>query len=524
MSYKGIISKFAIFLSLLLLCCCRNETTPRAGGSLERSTPEAEGVTSESIMGFIKAVEASPHELHSFMFLRHGKVIAEGWWDPYGPGLKHTLYSASKSFTSTAVGFAVTENLVKVSDKVISFFPEYLPEKVSPFLADMEIRDLLTMSAGQAPDPTRILTMNETNWVKGFLALPVEDDPGTRFLYNSMATYMLSAIVQKVTGEKLIDYLTPRLFEPLGISGMDWETDPEGINTGGWGLRLKTEDMARFGQFYLNRGMWNGRQILPAAWIDEATGFKIDQMPGAVQALRDSSDWLQGYCYQFWRCRHNAYRGDGAYGQYIIVMPGLDAVIAITAETPDMQKELNLVWKFLLPGMKERKLPEKPAAYKELKGMLSDLRLSPGTEKPDPPVAVMVSGRKYSFAPNDRNPGAISFEFAGDSCNVILTAGETDYPFSFGNGKWLKGETDKKGPNLLENARGHFAGQGSPKTACSYTWQDENTVTLILRYIESPHSVTYTCRFEGDSIVAALKISSAFESEPVIMRGNTIKN
>ena len=205
-------------------------------------------------------------------------------------------------------------------------------------------------------------------------------------------------------------------------------------------------------------------------------------------------------------------------------MPERDAVIAITSETPDMQKELNLVWKFLLPGMKEQKLRENPASYTELKGMLSDLELSPGTEKPDPQVAAMVSGRKYSFAHNVRNLGAISFKFAGDVCNVILTAGETDYFFSFGNGKWIKGETEKKGPNLLENARGHFAGLGPAKTACSYNWQDENTITLILRYIESPHSETYTCRFEGDSIKAALKTSFAFESEPLILRGNAVKN
>ena len=246
MKHNYAILKSAFLLAFLLLIGCRNVKEVRTVSGLVRSNPEAEGVSSESIISFIRAIEASKHEFHSFMFLRHGKVIAEGWWDPYKPELKHTLYSASKSFTSTAVGFAVTENRIRVSDKVVSFFPEYLPETVSPNLADMEIRDLLTMSAGQEPDPTHSLTASETNWIRGFLALPVVNDPGTKFLYNSMATYMLSAIVQKVTGEKIVDYLTPRLFEPLGISGMDWETDPAGINTGGWGLRLKTEDIAKF--------------------------------------------------------------------------------------------------------------------------------------------------------------------------------------------------------------------------------------------------------------------------------------
>ncbi len=170
------------------------------------------------------------------MFLRHGKVIAEGWWDPYKPDLRHTLYSTSKSFTSTAVGFAVSEKLLTVNDKVISFFPDQLPDSVSPFLADMTVRDLLTMSAGQSPEPTGAIRSDGPDWVKSFLAFPVTNDPGSTFLYNSMATFMLSAIVQKVTGEMLIDYLKPRLFEPLGIEGMDWEISPDGLQHGRLGL------------------------------------------------------------------------------------------------------------------------------------------------------------------------------------------------------------------------------------------------------------------------------------------------
>jgi hypothetical protein len=179
---------------------------------------------------------------------------------------------------------------------------------------------------------------------------------------------------------------------------MDWETDPAGINTGGWGLRLKTEDMAKFGQLYLRKGIWNGKQILPSSWIDEATSFKIDQMPGAEQAVRDSSDWLQGYCYQFWRSRHNAYRGDGAYGQYIIVMPDQDAVVAITSETPDMQSEINLVWKYLLPGIKGKKLPDNPGANDTLKSILAGLKLSPGLKNPEPPIAAVIT-EKIFLAP-----------------------------------------------------------------------------------------------------------------------------
>jgi CubicO group peptidase (beta-lactamase class C family) len=234
---------YSLFLFIFLLSGCKKEQVIT---SLPRSIPEAEGVSSQGIIDFLDAAAKSSHEFHSMMFLRHGKVIAEGWWNPYKPELRHTLYSTSKSFTATAVGFAVSEKRLSVNDKVISFFPDALPDTVSPFLSEMKVRDLLSMSAGLDPDPTFTTVVNDTNWVKAFLKKHVVHEPGTKFLYNTLATYMLSAIVQKVTGEKVIDFLKPRLFEPLAIEGMDWEVDPRGINTGGWGLRLKTEDMAKF--------------------------------------------------------------------------------------------------------------------------------------------------------------------------------------------------------------------------------------------------------------------------------------
>jgi CubicO group peptidase (beta-lactamase class C family) len=304
------------------------------------------------------------------MILRHGKVVAEGWWSPYRPDLKHTMYSVSKSWTATAIGLAVAEKKLTVEDKVISFFPEYAPSDPGPRLANLKVKHLLSMTAGQRPDPTGEVGRHD-NWVQAFFNVPVLDEPGTRFLYNSAATYMLSAIVQKVTGQKTLDYLKPRLLDPLGITGADSEVDPSGIHTGGWGLRFKTEDMAKLGQLFLQKGLWKGRQVLPASWVEEATSVKIMQDPSAPQPQRDSSDWLQGYCYQMWRSRHNSYRADGAYGQYILVLPDADVVIAITSETHDMQDELNLVWKHLLPAFKPGKLAPDARAQKELRTRLA---------------------------------------------------------------------------------------------------------------------------------------------------------
>ena len=345
-----------------------------AQSALPRSTPEAEGVSSQNILKFLDAAATSSHEFHSIMILRHGKVVAEGWWNPYGPNIKHTMYSVSKSFAATAVGFAVSEKKLSVEDKVISFFPDETPNNVDPNLAALRVKHLLSMSVGQQPDPSARVGKTE-NWVRAFLNTPIIHEPGTKFLYNSVATYMLSAIVQKVTGQKAIDYLKTRLFQPLGIEGIDWEVDPQGINVGGWGLRLKTEDMAKFGQLFLQKGSWNGKQILPAAWVDEASTMKIMQDPDAPQAKKDSSDWLQGYCYQMWRSLHNSYRGDGAYGQYILVLPEKDAVIIITSETTNMQQEINLVWKYLLPAFQEGKIKTNSKVNKELEARLASLAL-----------------------------------------------------------------------------------------------------------------------------------------------------
>jgi CubicO group peptidase (beta-lactamase class C family) len=497
---------YAFLLFVFLLTACK-EKQPII--SLPRSVPEAEGVSSQGIIDFLDAAAKSRHEFHSIIFLRHGKVIAEGWWNPYKPEFKHTLYSTSKSFTATAIGFAVSEKRMSVNDKVISFFPDALPDTISPFLSKMEVKDLLSMSAGQDPDPTFKTVINDTNWVKAFLRVPVVHQPGTKFLYNTLATYMLSAIVQKVTGEKVIDFLKPRLFDPLAIEGMDWEVDPLGINTGGWGLRLKTEDMAKFGQLFLQKGKWNGHQILPSAWIEEATTLKIYQAPDAPQSKKDSSDWMQGYCYQMWRSRHNAFRADGAFGQYIIVLPDQDAVIAITAETPDMQDEINLVWNYLLPAMKKDKLAENAAQASTLKKRLLSLALPLPVTGNISAAEARISGKTFVLEPNDRHLGTINLKFKDNVCQISMMINSVPYEFSLGSGQWINGETTLRGPNLLLLAKGHYVGLPPARVAGSFDWKDENTLELVLRYIESPHTETITCKFDRNKVLVDFQYSTA---------------
>jgi CubicO group peptidase (beta-lactamase class C family) len=204
-------------------------------------------------------------------------------------------------------------------------------------------------------------------WVKTFLAHPVPHKPGTHFLYNTPGSFMLSAIISKVTGQNTLEYLKPRLFEPLGIENPEWPVNNQGEIYGGWGLKVRTEDIAKFGQLYLQKGKWNGKQLIPAAWVEQATAKQVSN--GSDPAR----DWDQGYGFQFWRCRHNAYRGDGANGQFCIVLPEQDAVIAITANTRDMQAELNVVWDQLLPAFQSKKLPANQAEQAKLKETLANL-------------------------------------------------------------------------------------------------------------------------------------------------------
>ena len=222
-----------------------------AAEALPRSSPESQGVSSAAVLEFIEEADKNIESMNSFMLLRHGRVVAEGWWAPYSADAPHSLYSLSKSFTSTAVGLAIAEGKVKVSDEVLEIFPGRRSERTGQKPAS---------DADQRPPahvdgtPGRAQRTPETPWTKTFLAQPVPFKPGTHFLYNTTATYLLSAIVQKATGMTVLDYLKPRLFEPLGIDHPTWETSPQGISTGGFGLSIRTEDIAKFGQLYLQKG------------------------------------------------------------------------------------------------------------------------------------------------------------------------------------------------------------------------------------------------------------------------------
>ena len=357
----------------------------------------------------------------------------------------------------------------------------------------MTVRHLLMMNSGHGEDTLPKMRASPDSWIKTYLALPVAFAPGSHFLYNTGNTYMLGAILHQITGETLEHYLTPRLFKPLGITGYDWETSPQGLNTAGYGLRVKTEDIAKLGQLYLQKGTWKGKAILPASWVQEATGFQTTSQV-------NNGDWSQGYGYQFWRCTHGAYRGDGAHGQFCIVMPEQDAVLAVTGQSPDMQKSLNIVWDNLLVGMKAAILPEDRAGQATLKKELANLGLPVVKGSIVSSLSSAYNKKKWLLSSNDFDIADLQFEFSDKGCK-LTTAAST---IAFGWEQWV----------LNDKRERYVFGKGDlfpmpSRIAGTATWTNENTLQLNLRFVEAIFGDRINCTFKDNNLSVTFLNSQA---------------
>lgn len=315
---------------------------------------------------------------------------------------------------------------------------------------------------------------------------------------------MLSAIVQQVTGQTLFDYLQPRIFKPLAIHGIDWDLSPQGINLGMIGLRLKTEDMAKFGQLLLQDGFWNGKQLIPKEWIKEATSFKIQTTaPGSKDSAR-LSDWGQGYCYQMWRGRNNTVRLDGLGGQFVVLIPDKDAIVVLTANAKNTQDELNLVHNYLIPAMiSEKPLPENPMLTSTLRKREATLSLKPVAGKMSKSdLESQISGKEFDLGNNSYNIQSVYFTFNGNGCSFALKRDDKISIVKAGPEEWIMSEI--KSSSLLNSPRvvsksidaNYKIGQPLIKVAASYSWTDKNTLELNARFLEeSIGSETIVCKF-----------------------------
>lgn len=466
-----------------------------------RATPESQGISSELFAALLRELDASKDtEMHHFMALRHGKVICECDFAPYPKGMWHITHSMCKSITGMAIGMLIEEEKLKLDENIYDIFPDHINAFSKIFRPVITVENLLTMTSGVTFNESGIVSGND--WLGSFLNASVNGKPGTEFQYNSLNTYVLSAIVTKRTGETLTEYLTPRLFGPLGITKYYWETCPKGITKGGWGLFLCAEDMAKLGQLYLQRGKWHGQQLVSEYWIEIST----------ARHLKTQND-TYGYGYQLWmEQRPGSFEYNGMLGQNVIIYPDMDMVLVTNAGNKEMFQDcimLNIIRKYFPVNYHPADvLPENPLSYSLLKRLCGELengennnrstslrgrwkrnvvsrrkhsdkkysyRISAAVDRPSDHHSFMraVSGRTYvmeqqniGIAPlfvqvfhNNMTDGISEISFTYDAGNfyVSFTEGEVIHKLSVGFGRAADGCVDLHGEHYLVATLGEFA-------------------------------------------------------------------
>jgi len=466
-----------------------------------RATPESQGISSDLFAALLRELDASKDtEMHHFMALRHGKVICECNFAPYPKGMWHITHSMCKSITGMAIGMLIEEEKLKLDENIYDIFSDHINAFSKIFRPVITVENLLTMTSGVTFNESGIVSGND--WLGSFLNASVNGKPGTEFQYNSLNTYVLSAIVTKRTGETLTEYLTPRLFGPLGITKYYWETCPKGITKGGWGLFLCAEDMAKLGQLYLQRGKWNGQQLVSEYWIEIST----------ARHLKTQND-TYGYGYQLWmEQRPGSFEYNGMLGQNVIIYPDMDMVLVTNAGNKEMFQDcimLNIIRKYFPVNYHPADvLPENPLSYSLLKRLCGELengennnrstslrrgwkrnvvsrrkhsdkkysyRISAAVDRPSDHHSFMraVSGRTYvmeqqniGIAPlfvqvfhNNMTDGISEISFTYDAGNfcVSFTEGKVIHKLPVGFGKAADGCADLHGEHYLVATLGEFA-------------------------------------------------------------------
>lgn len=480
-----------------------------ASTALPRSTPEAEGVSSSAVLALVRALDTQIDEVHSLMLVRHGKVVAEGWWQPYAPEDIHVTYSVSKSVNATAVGLAIGEGLLGLDDLLVDRFADLAPAAPAPNMASMRVRHLLSMATGHTSDTMNTLrARGDGQWTRAFLEADVQNPPGTSFLYNSGAAYTLASLVQRVTGMTVEEYLEPRLFAPLGIERTLWGASPEGVNLGDGGLSLRTEDLAKFGLLYLRGGMWDGAQVLPPEWVAQATTSQVSSGNG-------DGNWSHGYGFQFWMSRFG-YRADGSLGQFVFVLPEEDAVLVITSGTDNStgtNTVMNLVWDNLLPAFAPEALPEDASAQGELSAALGGLALPVPQGSLESPLAADVSGRRYAVAQNAQGITALELDLGTSPPTLAIEDADGLHAVQVGLGAWVRQRTGfkKRINELFDTPEQGLAAIGA--------WTAPDTFVARLCFNETPYTLTASLRFAGEQVFVDMSYNVRWgaTSEPQIV-------
>ena len=468
---------------------------------LPRSTPAAEGVAPQAVARYFDSLLHIPQtEIHHVMVLRHGKVIGELHPAPFRARHAHTLYSESKTVAALAVGLCVDDRLLRTSDRLITFFPDKLPEHISENLANITIHDLLTMESGITPDWT--MRSHSTDWVWEMLHKAVNDAPGTKYQYDSMCTYLLSAIVQRATGKTMIQLLTPRLFAPMGITDAQWEECPHGINTGGWGLRLSAESQAKIGQLLLQKGEWNGHQLVSKQWVETATSRQVYPYPeGSANHTKSP-----GYGYQIWMCEHpGAYRADGALGQFVVMLPHEDMVVVVNGASFQAHFELSHIWNVLLPGVNDAPIAEDAAAQQRLEKLTQNAALPLPKGKATPKK---YRGTTITVGDGDE---ALHLNFKPDGMLEYTYGGRT---VAARRQQWHYQTLDQNPPYSITAVASLKGLSPAYTTAAAYAWKG-NELTIRTFWVDFISGETITVKFT-DNEKAQLTVQRNYQKQAAV--------
>ena len=479
-----------IFALLFLLCA--TFVANAQINELPRTTPEEQGVPSKALVELFDSLHFMPGtDIHSMIVMRHGKVVGEFYPAPFAAEYQHTQYSSSKTLVSIAVGIAIDENRLRLTDRVAVFFPEYLPDSISANLAQMTLEDLLTMQSGIKPDWA--MRSKGTEWIRTFLSKDVKNVPGEVFAYDSMVTYMISAIVQKATGKTVLEYLKEKLFAPMNIAKVNWETSPEGVNTGGWGLHIQSESLAKVGQMWLDNGVWDGKQLVSKEWISQMSS-------------KHANGGDYGYGYQVWMCKYpGAVRADGALGQYVIVVPEKDVVIVLTeASFTNGKPQRGLIWDKFLPQLADGPLPASKD-YELLKKKQASYTLEIPSGKDKSSVMKKLAGKKISVPKNKYGWKEVVFEQGADK-QLLMHLTKTDgttYTQPMGYRKWATDTIAGLPPYSINPIEWHRGLEGPFYGAAAYGWE-KNVLNANIHYVNWVSSLYTTWEIKDGEVILSI--------------------
>lgn len=465
-----------------------------------RVTPESVGIDSGDIEWLLDRLESGFTEPHGLMIMRHGKICAEGWWNPYAPGIRHGLQSHSKTYAATAIGIAYTEGIVKLDERIIDIFPEYAPEQPSENLKRLTVHDVLCMGCGMDEMP-----MATEHWIRDFLHTPVNHTPGTTYMYNSVGSSILSAIIVKKTGMSMHEYLKPRLYDKIGIFSDNhrWMKMPDGCEVGGGGLFATTEDNLRLMKLYADGGVWEGERILDDEYVKRATTL---QNESATEAKNNplAKDNFVGYGYQIWMCRPNGvYRADGAMGQFTIVVPDKDMIIAITENASGAhwaQTTLDVMWEFLERIENHPAKEENTEKSECLKNRMGRLALPNPKCAPYSPIAANIEGRQWRVIDGDFYMEDVGVAQHMSGCELPQPIDVFCFHFTSDEivMDWENREEKERLVVATDGSRRHntLPGRLISQVLLSGAWISENKLEVKARYIETCKEETLLFTFE----------------------------